>query len=281
MRSPNTPLDYATGGTSRSFGSSGGAGGLFSGEMSAAPPLGMDRNRLEHKRSYDGLNAFDRAMAAHHSNHSQRPNRDNSTAPASESSGSNHHGWLSTANSPVPLGPHNEGVVDDVQEQRENEREREQNDPPLENRVHGHAPPLYTNSSSPQQELPAQLEDEEHDEESSDDDDDRFWNTSAIPTRGMPPLIPVPTPTATPKWTRMELLGKGTFTKLYTARYATGEVLAVKQAEMPQTISGQDDIREVSILNSLKAERDALEQLDHPNIVQYLGFEQTSEFFSV
>lgn len=87
---------------------------------------------------------------------------------------------------------------------------------------------------------------------------------------------------ATIKWVKGELIGKGTYGRVFLAlNVTTGEMLAVKQVEMPQTISDQDDVRQVSIVNALKAERETLEQLDHPNIVQYLGFEQTSEFFSV
>lgn len=84
------------------------------------------------------------------------------------------------------------------------------------------------------------------------------------------------------KWVKGELIGKGTYGKVFLAmNVTTGEMLAVKQVEMPQTISDQDDVRQVSIVNALKAERETLETLDHPNIVQYLGFEQTKEFFSV
>lgn len=100
------------------------------------------------------------------------------------------------------------------------------------------------------------------------------------------PLVMVytnlPSSTATLKWTRVGLLGKGTNTKLYAARsITTGEMLAVKQAEIHRTRSEQDDARQVTTLNSLKAERNALEQLDHPNIVHCFGFEETPNFFSV
>lgn len=57
--------------------------------------------------------------------------------------------------------------------------------------------------------------------------------------------------------------------------------MAVKQVEMPQTISDQEDVRQISIVKALESEQQTLEKLDHPNIVQYLGFEKTKEFFSV
>lgn len=79
-----------------------------------------------------------------------------------------------------------------------------------------------------------------------------------------------------------ELIGKGTYGKVYLAfNVTTGEMMAVKQVEMPQTISDQDDVRQVNIVKALESEQQTLEKLDHPNIVQYLGFEKTKEFFSV
>lgn len=58
-------------------------------------------------------------------------------------------------------------------------------------------------------------------------------------------------------------------------------MLAVKQVAMPRTISDQDDDRQGAKVDALKAERETLELLDHPNIVQCLGFEQTSESVSL
>jgi serine/threonine protein kinase len=87
---------------------------------------------------------------------------------------------------------------------------------------------------------------------------------------------------ATIKWVKGELIGKGTFGKVFLAlNVTTSEFIAVKQVEVPQTPTYEDDVRQVSIFNALKVEQQILETLDHPNIVQYLGFEQTREFFSV
>ncbi|KAG8914160.1 hypothetical protein FRC01_004196, partial [Tulasnella sp. 417] len=94
---------------------------------------------------------------------------------------------------------------------------------------------------------------------------------------GMPPTIsdsltgPAPRPAV--KWVKGELIGQGTYGRVFIAlNVTTGEMMAVKQVEMPQTISDHDNIRQVSILKALKAEQQILEKLDHPNIVQYLGF---------
>ncbi|KAG9006735.1 hypothetical protein FRB93_008467 [Tulasnella sp. JGI-2019a] len=104
---------------------------------------------------------------------------------------------------------------------------------------------------------------------------------------GLMPTVPESPTGAAPvrptiKWVKGDLIGKGTYGKVFLALNATtGEMLAVKQVEMPQSVSDQDDQRQVGIVNAIKAERDTLERLDHTNIVQYLGFEQTTEFFNV
>jgi len=55
----------------------------------------------------------------------------------------------------------------------------------------------------------------------------------------------------------------------------TGEVIAVKQVELPRTESERNDSRQITVVQALKMESDTLRELDHPNIVQYLGFEET------
>jgi mitogen-activated protein kinase kinase kinase ANP1 len=87
---------------------------------------------------------------------------------------------------------------------------------------------------------------------------------------------------ATIKWIKSELIGKGSFGRVYLAfNITTNEMLAVKQVELPKTVSDMEDQRQINIVNSLKGERETLAMLDHPNIVQYLGFEETEEFFSM
>lgn len=58
-------------------------------------------------------------------------------------------------------------------------------------------------------------------------------------------------------------------------------MIAVKQVELPKTDSDRDDKRQVSVVEALKLESETLKDLDHPNIVQYLGFEQTPDFLSM
>ncbi|TDL13628.1 Pkinase-domain-containing protein [Rickenella mellea] len=84
------------------------------------------------------------------------------------------------------------------------------------------------------------------------------------------------------KWVRGELIGRGLFGRVYLALNATtGELIAVKQVEIPRTAIDQDDSRQTSVVEALKLESETLKDLDHPNIVQYLGFEQTPDCFSI
>ncbi|KAF7799268.1 hypothetical protein EIP86_010500 [Pleurotus ostreatoroseus] len=100
-----------------------------------------------------------------------------------------------------------------------------------------------------------------------------------------PPLLGAYSPlclTAIFRWVRGELIGKGTYGKVYLALNATtGEMIAVKQVEMPRTASDKDDTRQVTVVEALKLESETLKDLDHPNIVQYLGFEETPTFLSI
>ncbi|BGP13263.1 mitogen-activated protein kinase kinase kinase [Rhodosporidiobolus nylandii] len=84
------------------------------------------------------------------------------------------------------------------------------------------------------------------------------------------------------KWIKGDLIGRGTYGHVYIAlSVTTGETIAVKQVEMPRTFSDKEDQRVQGMINSLKAEIELLKDLDHPNIVLYLGMEQTPEFLSI
>ena len=75
---------------------------------------------------------------------------------------------------------------------------------------------------------------------------------------------------------RGELIGKGNFGRVYLAmNVTTGEMIAVKQVEIPRTASDRGDARQANVVEALKLESETLKDLDHPNIVQYLGFEET------
>ena len=84
------------------------------------------------------------------------------------------------------------------------------------------------------------------------------------------------------RWIRGELIGRGTYGRVYLALNAsTGEMIAVKQVERPKASGDWGDSRQVNTVEALKSESETLKDLDHPNIVQYLGFEQTPDFLSM
>ncbi|KAF9535366.1 kinase-like domain-containing protein [Crepidotus variabilis] len=58
-------------------------------------------------------------------------------------------------------------------------------------------------------------------------------------------------------------------------------MIAVKQVELPQTASDKADSRQHMVVQALKSESETLRDLDHPNIVQYLGFEETPTNLSI
>ena len=84
------------------------------------------------------------------------------------------------------------------------------------------------------------------------------------------------------RWVRGELIEKIDFARVYMALNATtGEMIAVKQVEIPRTASDKNDSRQAAVVEALKLESETLKDLDHPNIIQYLGFEETPNFFSM
>lgn len=84
------------------------------------------------------------------------------------------------------------------------------------------------------------------------------------------------------RWVRGELIGKGTYGRVYLALNATtGEMIAVKQVEIPKTESDRGNTRQINVVEALKMESETLKDLDDPNIVQYLGFEETPDFLSM
>lgn len=86
------------------------------------------------------------------------------------------------------------------------------------------------------------------------------------------------------KWVRGELIAKGTYGRVYLALDATtGEMFAVKQVEnfIAASTSDRKVTRQMEFVQALKTEIETLKDLDHPHIVQYLGFEETKTFLSM
>ncbi|KAI7860000.1 hypothetical protein BDC45DRAFT_564021 [Circinella umbellata] len=78
---------------------------------------------------------------------------------------------------------------------------------------------------------------------------------------------------ASVQWIRGKLIGKGSFGRVYLAfNVATGEVIAVKQVEIPKTKSDLLDSHQHDMVDALYQEIAMLRDLDHDNIVQYLGY---------
>lgn len=61
----------------------------------------------------------------------------------------------------------------------------------------------------------------------------------------------------------------------------TGDMLAIKQVEMPQTSSDKDNETQSSVVNALKSEIGMLQDFDHINIVQFLGYNESPEYLSI
>lgn len=83
-------------------------------------------------------------------------------------------------------------------------------------------------------------------------------------------------------WAKGELIGMGNYGRVYHAmNLTTGEMLAVKQVELPSTRSDQGNTKRKNLVNALESEIETLNVLDHPNIVSYLGFERSNGFLSI
>ncbi|CUS20728.1 LAQU0S01e13322g1_1 [Lachancea quebecensis] len=81
-------------------------------------------------------------------------------------------------------------------------------------------------------------------------------------------------------WIKGEMIGKGSFGSVYLGlNVTTGEMVAVKQVEVPRY--GSQDETTLSVLEALKSEVSTLKDLDHVNIVQYLGFENKNHVYSL
>ncbi|KAK9767274.1 mitogen-activated protein kinase kinase kinase [Basidiobolus ranarum] len=81
------------------------------------------------------------------------------------------------------------------------------------------------------------------------------------------------------QWVKGSLIGKGSFGKVYHALNAvTGEMIAVKQVDVPNMYQS---VRQQKAVATLYAEIDLLKNLEHENIVQYLGFEVTENTINI
>ena len=86
------------------------------------------------------------------------------------------------------------------------------------------------------------------------------------------------------KWLKGEVIGRGTFGKVYLGMNVTnGEMMAIKKINIPLMVTQEaEKLQEKRVDSLIKAYKTNL-GLDHDNLVQYLGHELSSErlFMSV
>ncbi|KAL1884135.1 hypothetical protein VTK73DRAFT_6804 [Phialemonium thermophilum] len=118
--------------------------------------------------------------------------------------------------------------------------------------------PLGGLSTIPQDSLPNQLS-------------NRMQNQNQIPKRQ-----------TTFRWFKGQLIGKGTYGRVYLGMNATtGEFLAVKEVEVNPKAAGGDRNKMRELVMALDQEIDTMQHLDHVNIVQYLGCERKETSISI
>lgn len=85
------------------------------------------------------------------------------------------------------------------------------------------------------------------------------------------------------KWMKGALIGQGSFGSVYLALHTvTGELLAVKQVESPSPgVASANDQKKKSMIDALKREIGLLRELQHPNIVQYLGCSSSADHLNI
>ncbi|KAH7581417.1 Serine/Threonine protein kinases active-site signature [Nakaseomyces glabratus] len=81
-------------------------------------------------------------------------------------------------------------------------------------------------------------------------------------------------------WMKGEMIGKGSFGAVYLSlNITTGEMMAVKQVEVPKYGTQNELVKDM--VEALKSEVATLKDLDHLNIVQYLGSEIRGNIYSL
>lgn len=99
------------------------------------------------------------------------------------------------------------------------------------------------------------------------------------------PQIPqdtLPKRQTTFRWFKGQLIGKGTYGRVYLGMNATtGEFLAVKEVEVNPKAAGGDKSKMKELVAALDQEIDTMQHLDHINIVQYLGCERKETSISI
>ncbi|KAI5290939.1 ATP binding [Ascosphaera aggregata] len=84
-------------------------------------------------------------------------------------------------------------------------------------------------------------------------------------------------------WMKGALIGEGSFGSVFIALHSiTGELLAVKQVELPSAAKGTEtDKRKNTMVSALEHEIDLLQGLHHENIVRYLGTSTDDNYLNI
>jgi mitogen-activated protein kinase kinase kinase len=106
--------------------------------------------------------------------------------------------------------------------------------------------------------------DEDEDEEEEEDDEESA-------DLDVPQTVTAKAKKSTFRWVRGALIGAGSFGQVYLGmNAANGSFMAVKQVELP-TGNSHNEERKKSMLSALEREIELLKEIQHDNIVQYLG----------
>ncbi|KAM5444651.1 ATP binding [Microsporum ferrugineum] len=84
-------------------------------------------------------------------------------------------------------------------------------------------------------------------------------------------------------WMKGSLIGEGSFGSVFLALHSvTGELMAVKQVELPSATKGTEfDQKKNLMVSALKHEIGLLQGLRHQNIVQYLGTSTDDQYLNI
>jgi mitogen-activated protein kinase kinase kinase len=105
---------------------------------------------------------------------------------------------------------------------------------------------------------------------------------TTIPQDSLPNQDTLPKRQTTFRWFKGQLIGKGTYGRVYLGMNATtGEFLAVKEVEVNPSAAKGDKNKMREMVAALDQEIDTMQHLDHVNIVQYLGCERKETSISI
>jgi mitogen-activated protein kinase kinase kinase len=105
---------------------------------------------------------------------------------------------------------------------------------------------------------------------------------TTIPQDSLPTQDTLPKRQTTFRWFKGQLIGKGTYGRVYLGMNATtGEFLAVKEVEVNPKAAQGDKQKMREMVAALDQEIDTMQHLDHVNIVQYLGCERKETSISI